>query len=115
MKSLFAIALLVLGSTALVAGPAATEPTNAAEAAAKKAAAEAAVAAKYEAWVATLSPERQAWETVLQENLGSFYLPIHQKEKVEGRMKMLEQYREEEKNKFIDKISRLTGRYIYNI
>jgi hypothetical protein len=85
MKSLFAIALLVLGSTALVAGPAATEPTNAAEAAAKKAAAEAAVAAKYEAWVATLSPERQAWETVLQENLGSFYLPIHQKEKVEGR------------------------------
>jgi hypothetical protein len=38
-----------------------------------------------------------------------------EKEKVEGRMKMLEQYREEEKNKFIDKISRLTGRYIYNI
>jgi hypothetical protein len=35
-----------------------------------------------------------------------------EKEKVEGRMKMLEQYREEEKNKFIDKISRLTGRYI---
>ena len=33
-----------------------------------------------------------------------------EKEKVEGRMKMLEQYREEEKNKFIDKISRLTGR-----
>ena len=33
-----------------------------------------------------------------------------EKEKVEGRMKMLEQYREEEKNKFMDKISRLTGR-----
>ncbi|MCB1207255.1 MAG: SGNH/GDSL hydrolase family protein [Verrucomicrobiae bacterium] len=63
----------------------AAEPTNAEEAAAKKAQAEAEIAAKYEAWVATLSPERQAWEKVLQENLGNFYLPIHQKEKVTGR------------------------------
>jgi flagellar biosynthesis chaperone FliJ len=37
-----------------------------------------------------------------------------EKEKVEGRIKMLEQYREEEKAKFIDKISKLTGRYNNN-
>jgi hypothetical protein len=70
----------------LTAGPAASvEPTNAEEAAAKKAAAEAVVTEKYNAWVATLTPPHQAWEKVLQENLGNFYLPIHQKEKVEGR------------------------------
>ncbi|MBL9151972.1 MAG: SGNH/GDSL hydrolase family protein [Verrucomicrobiales bacterium] len=61
------------------------EPTNAAEAAAQKAAAEKAVAEQYQNWVATLSPERQAWERVLQSQLGSFYLPIHQREKVAGR------------------------------
>lgn len=61
------------------------EPTNAAEAAAQKAAAEKAVAEQYQNWVATLSPERQAWERVLQGQLGSFYLPIHQREKVAGR------------------------------
>src|SRR5690606_25554132 len=40
---------------------------------------------QYTAWVATLSPEQQAWERLLQENLGGFYLPIHKKEKVNGR------------------------------
>jgi lysophospholipase L1-like esterase len=70
---------------------AAQEPTNAAEAAAKaqaaekKAAREAAVAAKYDAWVATLPPAHQAWEKVLQANLGSFYLPGHQADKVAGK------------------------------
>lgn len=69
----------------------AQEPTHAAEAAAKaqateqKAAREAAVAAKYHAWVATLPPAHQAWEKVLQENLGSFYLPGHQADKVAGK------------------------------
>ena len=73
------------------AAPAAAEPTTAAEAAAKaqaaekKAAREAAVAAKYEAWVATLPPAHQAWERVLQANLGSFYLPAHQADKVAGK------------------------------
>jgi len=34
---------------------------------------------------ATLSPERQAWERTLQENLGNaFYLPIHKREFVKG-------------------------------
>jgi len=61
------------------------EPTNAAEAAAQKAAAAKELDEKYAAWVATLTPEQQAWEKVLQENLGAFYLPIHKQEKVAGR------------------------------
>jgi hypothetical protein len=65
------------------------EPTNAKEAeaqkAAEKAAAEKAVDEQYAALVATLAPEQQAWERLLQENLGDFYLPIHKREKVAGR------------------------------
>ena len=61
-----------------------TEPTNAAEAAAEKAKAEAETDAKYQAWVETLSPKRQAWERVLQSELGNFYLPIHKRQKVAG-------------------------------
>ena len=65
------------------------EPTNAAEAAAQKAAqkaaAEAAMDVKYQAWVATLSPEAQAWEGVLQKCLGGFYLPLHKADKVAGK------------------------------
>ena len=64
--------------------PKTVEPTNAAEAAAKKAAADAALDAEYQAVVAKLPLEQQAWERTLQENLGSFYLPIHQREKVRG-------------------------------
>jgi len=65
--------------------PAKTEPTNAAEAAAKKAAADQALDAQYQRWKAGLSPAQQAWETVLEQNLGGFYLPIHKREKVAGR------------------------------
>jgi hypothetical protein len=61
------------------------EPTNAAEAAAKKQAEEKAIDEKYQALVATLSPDEQAWEKSLQEHLGTFYLPIHKREKVAGR------------------------------
>lgn len=61
-----------------------TEPTNAEEAAAKKAAAEAKIDADYAALVAKLSPEERAWEEVLQAELGNFYLPIHKKQKVAG-------------------------------
>lgn len=42
------------------------------------------VANRYNARVAAMSPEEQAWERVLQENLGGFYLPIHQREKISG-------------------------------
>ena len=65
--------------------PAAAAPkANTAEAAAKKAAADKLVDEQYAAWVKTLSPAQQAWERVLQENLGSFYLPIHKRQKVAG-------------------------------
>ena len=61
------------------------EPTNAAEAAAKKAAADAIIEEKYTALVAAMPPAQQAWEALLQQNLGtSFYLPIHKREKVAG-------------------------------
>ena len=39
---------------------------------------------KFAAWKATLSPEQQAWETLLEQNLGGFYLPLYQREKVRG-------------------------------
>jgi lysophospholipase L1-like esterase len=64
----------------------AKEPTNAKEAAEKKAAADRVVAEQFAAWKATLPPEQQAWETVLEQNLGSFYLPLYQAEKVKGRI-----------------------------
>jgi lysophospholipase L1-like esterase len=82
-----AVALASAGRLATAAPPPAVqaEPTNAEEAARKKKAAEAAVAAKYDAMVATLSADEQAWETVLQKHLGSFYLPHHQADKVAGR------------------------------
>ncbi len=67
------------------AAPPAGEPTNAAEAAAQKARADADLDAKYQAWVAGLSPAAQAWEKVLQGQLGSFYLPLHKKDKIAGR------------------------------
>lgn len=61
------------------------EPTNAAEAAAQKAAQAKEVEAKYLALVATLPADQQAWEKALQENLGNFYLPLHQQDKLAGR------------------------------
>jgi len=64
---------------------AAVEPTNAEEAARKKQAADAAVNEKYQAIVAKLPPAEQAWEKVLQEHLGGFYLPFHKADKVAGR------------------------------
>jgi hypothetical protein len=60
------------------------EPTNATEAADKKAAAAAALDAKYAALVAALPPEEQAWERTLQENLGGFYLPLYKAGRVKG-------------------------------
>ena len=61
-----------------------SEPTNADEAAAQKAKAEAELDAKYQALVKTLTPAQQAWERVLQSELGEFYLPIHKRQKVDG-------------------------------
>ncbi|WP_207394425.1 SGNH/GDSL hydrolase family protein [Bremerella alba] len=61
------------------------EPTNAKEAAAEKARADQELDDRYQALVKTLSPAEQAWERVLQENLGNFYLPIHKREKIAGK------------------------------
>ena len=86
MRSLY---LLSLVSLLLVlpcpAAPPAVEPTNAKESAQKKAEADAALDREYQAWKAKLPADQQAWETVLEQNLGSFYLPIHKKEKIQGR------------------------------
>ena len=65
--------------------PPATEPTNAQEAAAKKAAEEKITNEKFQQWKATLPPEQQAWEGVLEGNLGTFYLPLYKRDKVVGR------------------------------
>jgi len=54
------LALTLLTAASFAQG----EPTNAAEAAAQKAAKQAALDAKYEAWTATLTPEQQAWERI---------------------------------------------------
>ena len=86
-SSLHALLLASLLALPLALTPAlpAAEPTNAAEAAAKKAAEDQRIAALYHEKVATLSPARQAWEKVLQENLGTgFYLPIHRRDFVKG-------------------------------
>jgi hypothetical protein len=41
---------------------------------------------KYQAWKAKLPADQQAWETVLEQNLGNgFYLPLHKKDKIAGR------------------------------
>lgn len=82
----FTGSMLVASSGNLSAADAkkSAEPTNASEAAAKKAAEDKALDTAYQAWKATLPPKHQAWERVLEQNLGAFYLPIHKREKVKG-------------------------------
>jgi hypothetical protein len=86
MKRLLLLFCLTVGLIA--AEPPKGEPTNAkeaaAQAAAKKAAQDKIVDEKYQAWVVTLSPAQQAWEKVLQSQLGAFYLPLHKRDKVAG-------------------------------
>lgn len=79
---MMAVAPLLLAYS--VASQAPKEPTNAAEAA-RKAAADAEVERKYREVVAKLTPAEQAWEKTLQDHLGSFYLPLHKRDKVAGR------------------------------
>jgi len=79
----FSLALPVCGQQ--TPEPPKGEPTNASEAAAQKAAKEAVLDGKYNGWLGTLSPEARAWEKVLQENLGGFYLPLHKQDKVAGK------------------------------
>ena len=61
------------------------EPTNEAEAAEKRVSESERIERLYQAKKATLSPERLAWEILLEENLGNdFYLPIHKRDFVNG-------------------------------
>lgn len=62
------------------------EPSNAEELAKKKVAADKATNEKFQLWKAKLPAEQQVWETVLEKNLGSFYLPIYQAEKLSNRI-----------------------------
>lgn len=79
------IAWLSLSFLWAAAEPPKGEPTNAKEAAAKKAAQDTLVDTRYQAWVDKLSPEEQAWEKVLQQQLGSFYFPLHKRDKIAGK------------------------------
>ncbi len=83
------LAIFCLTCNLLAAEPPKGEPTNAkeaaAQAAAKKAAQDKVVDERYAAWVATLTPAEQAWEQVLQSQLGGFYLPLHKRDKIAGK------------------------------
>lgn len=76
------IPLLVIAQTTPT--PPKGEPTNATEAAAQKAKADAVVEERYQALVAKLPADQQAWERVLQAQLGGFYLPLHKRAKIAG-------------------------------
>lgn len=69
---------------ALAAALANGEPASLTDASAEQATAERTLDERYAAWVETLSPAEQDWERLLQENLGTFYLPIHKQQKVAG-------------------------------
>ncbi len=74
-----------LAAGLLLAPLTAAEPTNAAEAAAKKEAENRRIDELYQQKKAALPPDRRAWEEVLEQNLGNgFYLPIHKRDFVKG-------------------------------
>ena len=58
---------------------------EAAAEAARKAAENAEIDRKYREVIAKLTPAEQAWEKTLQDHLGSFYLPLHKRDKIAGR------------------------------
>jgi lysophospholipase L1-like esterase len=64
------------------------EPTNADEAALQKKYGDKLNVKDYRAYrkiVQSLSPEEQAWEKVLEDQLGGFYFPLHVKDRLAGR------------------------------
>ncbi len=75
--------LVLLNGLHLIAAPA-IEPSNVTELAAKKAQSGYDLAAD-ETRKAAMLPEEVAWETLLEQNLGAFYLPIYKQEKLAGK------------------------------
>jgi lysophospholipase L1-like esterase len=65
--------------------PSSPAKLNQTQTATEKADEAAQIGAKYDALVATLPPQQQAWERTLQQNLGTFYLPVHKRLRVQGR------------------------------
>jgi hypothetical protein len=59
-------------------------PADATAAATKPSEADQKLDELYQTLIETLPPAEQAWERVLQANLGDFYLPIHKRQKVAG-------------------------------
>lgn len=76
--------IVVASSAQCWANPVQGEPTNAKEAAAKKAKADAVIEERYQTLVAKLPADQQEWERVLQSQLGGFYLPLHKRAKIAG-------------------------------
>jgi len=88
-KHSFLLTTVFIASLSLASLHAQGEPTNAKEATAQNAKPNSISPeqkAAYASLVATLSPEEQAWERTLSENLGGFYFPIHQKDRIAGKV-----------------------------
>jgi hypothetical protein len=84
LHTLLMFGIATTGFAQTNATPPTGEPTNAKEADAQKAKADAQTEESYQALVAKLPPDQQAWERVLQTQLGAFYLPAHKRSKVAG-------------------------------
>ena len=82
LKPLFALSCLFFVLNASAAeNPPKGEPTNAAEAAAKKARADAELEKRYQELVSAMPPAQQAWERVLQDNSAPFTCRFTKKKK----------------------------------
>ena len=75
--------LFLLKGVSLVAAPS-VEPSNAAELTAQKTKPAYDLVAD-EKRKAAMSPDEASWESVLEQNLGNYYLPIYKNEKLEGK------------------------------
>ncbi|MEI7532923.1 MAG: alpha-L-fucosidase [Verrucomicrobiae bacterium] len=84
INKLLRIVVLVLACLSSAHGQQGQEPSTAAELAGKKSKVTYDVAADARRKSA-MSPEALAWENVLEQNLGDFYLPLYKKDKLAGK------------------------------
>lgn len=73
---LFRLGMLLV----VFAAPAAAAPPS------KPPADQAEIDARFQKWKAGLAPQQQAWEKTLEDNLGSFYLPLYKRGRVSGQV-----------------------------